>query len=880
MKLRHILGVLAAGLVLAASAVIVVTQRTAATTAKPGLLGGGVTLLPNGWRISPAGRHFAIGHLPLAMTLSPDGHALIVSNNGYQRPTLRVLDLDRQTVSVVTIDDAWLGLAWHPDGQRLFSSGAASNTVQEMSWTNGRLRAGAKYNVAKTVAPVRANSTRPSASAQTFVGGIAVHPDGTRLYAVHVFGQFVSALDLATHEVIATADLPAEPYTSLLSADGDTLFVSLWGGGRVMMFDPKTLAPKGEIAVGEHPNAMALSADGNRLYVACANTNSVWSIDVWAKKATEQISISLFPKAPPGSTPNALAISPDGKRLAVANADNNTVAMVDISKDAGARAVGFIPSGWYPTGVLFSRDGKQLFVLSGKGLTSAANPRGPQGGIPYADGQYSGSMLEGSISIVDVPDEPTLQKYTKLVYDLTPYTDDTRLAPAAAVGQSPIPRRVGDPSPIKHVFYIIRENRSYDQVLGDLDRGNGDPTLTLFGENVTPNAHAIAREFITLDNFYVNAEVSYSGHAYSMGAIANDFVEKIWPINYGGRGGVYLGEGTGKMRTPYGNIAAPGNGYIWDECNRKKVSVRSYGEFVSRNNAQAQTVAPGYDPNATSGGVGPLKASVPGLEGKIHPTYPPFDLKIRDQVRADIWLREFNEFEKNGQLPQLSIIKIGDDHTNGTAANSPTPRAMVADNDLALGRIVEAISHSVYWKDSAIFVLEDDSQNGPDHVDAHRSPGYVISPYVRHGAVDSTLYTTVGMMRTMELILGLEPLTQYDAAATPMYAAFQMTPVPTPFVKRDARINLDEMNRASAPGGVESARMDFSQEDLIPELELNEILWKSVKGPLSIMPPPVHAAFVRVRTGAVLDDDDDDRPAPSILPVKSPGSSRSPARDR
>ena len=860
MKYRVAFGVLVAGLVVVTSAAVVITQRTLATSARPGSLGGGVTLLPNGWRIAPVGRHFSIGDLPLAMVLSPDGRSLVVTNNGYKKPTMRVLDLDRQTVSVVSLDDSWLGLAWHPDGQRLFSSGAASNTVQELAWANGRLKAGAKYVVSKTAAPNRANSTRPAAAAQTFVGGIAVHPDGSRLYAVHVFGQFVSALDLKTHQVLATADLPAEPYTCLLSEDGNTLFVSLWGGARVMMFDAKTLAPTGEVTVGEHPNAMALSGDGDRLFVACANTNTVWAVDPWQKKATEQISTSLYPKAPPGSTPNALAVSPDGKRLAVANADNNTVAMVDISKEDSSRVSGFIPAGWYPTGVLFSRDGKQIYVLSGKGLTSMANPRGPNGGIPTAEGQYSGSMLEGSVSILDVPDDPTLQKYTKVVYDLTPYTDNTRLAPAAATGPSPIPRRVGDPSPIKHVFYIIRENRTYDQILGDLDRGNGDPALTLFGEDVTPNAHALSREFVTLDNFYVNAEVSYSGHAYSMGAIANDFVEKIWPLNYGSRGGVYLGEGTGKMRTAYGNIAATGNGYIWDECVRKKVSVRSYGEFVARDTTRQQTVEPGMDPDWPTG-VGPVKASVPGLVGRIHPTYPPFDLKVQDQVRADIWLREFREFEKSGQLPALSIIKIGNDHTNGTAANSPTPRAMVADNDLALGRIVDAITHSAYWKDSAIFVLEDDAQNGPDHVDAHRSPALVMSPYVRRGIVDSTLYTTTGMMRTMELILGLEPLTQYDAAATPMYGAFQMAPVMTPYAKRDARIRLDEMNRASAPGSAASAQMNFEQEDLTPELELNEILWQSVFGPTAMMPPPVHAAFVRVRPDADADaDDDKDKP--------------------
>jgi hypothetical protein len=624
------------------------------------------------------------------------------------------------------------------------------------------------------------------------------------------------------------------------------LYVSLWGGARVLLFDASTLAPKGEIVVGEHPNAMALSADGKRLFVACANTNAVWAIDLASGKATEQISTALFPKAPPGATPNAVAVSPDGRRLAVANADNNTVALVDISKPGDSRVMGFIPTGWYPTGVLFGRDGSQMFVLSGKGLTSMANPRGPQAGIEGGQGQYSGSILEGALSILDTPDAATLETYTRTVYDVTPYTDDTRLAPAAASGPSPIPARVGEASPIKHVFYIIRENRTYDQILGDLDRGNGDPTLTLFGETVTPNAHAIAREFVTLDNFYVNAEVSYSGHAFSTGAYANDFVEKIWPTNYGGRGGVYLSEGGGHMRTSYGNVAAPPNGYIWDACVRKGISVRSYGEFVARDTTRRSVAEPSTDPESQTG-LAPVKASVPGLEGRVHPTFPPFDLKISDQTRADLWLAEFRQFEKNGQLPALTIMRLGNDHTNGTAAGSPTPRAMIADNDLALGRIVDAISHSVYWQDSAIFVLEDDSQNGPDHVDAHRSPAFVISPFARRGIVDSTLYTTTGMLRTMELILGLEPMTQYDAAATPMYAAFQRTPVATPFVKRDARVRLDEMNRASAPGAAASARMDFDEADLTPELELNEILWKSVHGARAVMPPPVHAAFVRAR---------------------------------
>ncbi len=721
-----------------------VAQRASAV--RPGYTGGGITLLPNGWRIAPAGRHLSIGDLPLAMTLSPDGRSLLVSNNGYAKPTIRVVDLERRAVSqVFSLDNAWLGLAWHPDGTTLYSSGAAANSVVELAWRSGRLRPRATIQLAPTsVAP--AAGEPPNAAArgpQSFVGGIDVTPDGGRLCAVHVLGQIVNLVDTKTRSVLATAKLPAEPYTCLASRDGKLLFVSVWGGARVMLFDAATLAPAGEVPVGEHPNAMVQSLDGSRLFVACANTNAVWAIDLATRKATEQIAIALFPKAPMGSTPNALALSPDGSRLAVANADNNTVAMVDVSKPGESRVSGFIPTGWYPTGVLFSKDGRDLYVLSGKGLTSLANPRGAQPGIPGAPGQYSGSMLEGALSIVPVPDAETLARYTKTVFDLTPYSDKTRLAPADAPASSPIPSRVGAASPIKHVFYVIRENRTYDQILGDLGRGDGDPDLALFGEDVTPNAHALARQFVTLDNFYVNAEVSYDGHAFSTAAYSNDFVEKIWPTNYANRGAAYMSEGGGKMRNAYGNITAPANGYIWDACLRAGKTVTSYGEFAERDPATGRT-----------------KASVPGLVGHVDPLYPPWDLKIRDQTRADVWIKEFQALDRDGTVPALSIIRLPNDHTSGTNVGAPTPRAMIADNDLALGRIVEAISHSRTWATSAVFVVEDDAQNGPDHVDAHRSPALVASPFARRGIVNSTLYTTSGVLRTMELILGLPPMSQ------------------------------------------------------------------------------------------------------------------------
>ena len=841
---RFLATVLACGLFVAA-AVGSIAQRGPASPMWPGSLGAGVTLLPNGWKIQPAGRHLQVGDLPLAMVESPDGKFLVITNNGYAKPTLTIVDLERRYVASKTnLDHAWLGLAWHPDGRRVFSSGAGQTTIAEFYWTPGKLTPGATYAMGRDTQKPMPGINRPEPVEQSFVGGIALSPDGRFAYAVHVLGEALTMVDLKSGLVRRTVDVGAEPYTCLVSPDGKTVYVSLWGGAKVLAYDAATLDSRGEVAVGEHPNAMVVSKDGSRLFVACANTNSVWAVDLGSKTAKEQISVALYPGLPPGATPNGLGLSPDGKTLLVANADNNDLAVVDVSDAQKSVVKGFIPTGWYPTAAQFSRDGSRIYVLSGKGLTSSPNPRSQQPGIPGADGQYSGAMLQGSLSILPTPDEGALQAMTKTVYAMAPVNVKNVLTPAAPVGVNPIPRKVGDPSPIKHVFYIIRENRTYDQILGDLERGNGDPTLCLFGEDVTPNAHAIAREFVVLDNFYVDAEVSYDGHAYSTGAYATDFVEKIWPTNYGGRGARYMSEGGGKMRTAYGNVAAPLNGYIWDSCNRANVSVRSYGEFTQR----------GPEPEGEhDSGTGDVVATVPGLKGKVHPNYAPYDLAIPDNKRVDVWLEEFKQFEQNGNLPRLNIIRLGNDHTAGTRAGYPTPRAMVAENDLALGRVVEAITNSTFWKESAIFVLEDDAQAGPDHVDLHRSIALVASPFVKRGAVDSTLYDTAAMLRTIELLLGLPPMSNLDAGATPMYAAFQATPVATPFKLRPARFDIAEKNALNAWGSAESGRMFLAEADLAPEQLLNEIIWRSVKGANSVMPPPVRAAFVRALAG---DDDD------------------------
>ena len=646
------------------------SRSSAGRPARPGPQGDGVTLLPNGWRIAPAGRHLDAGDLPLAMALHPGGHHLVVTNNGWSKPSLRVVDVDRwQVTQKMPLDHAWLGLVWHPDGRRLFSSGAADNTIREVEWRGDRLVPARTFRIGPPQKTVQGELVDPG-----FVAGLALSPDGRLLYAADVFGESVAAVDVESGEVVARAPLAAEGYATAVAPDGSAVYATVWGGARVAVLEPRTLKPLAEIPVGDHPNAMAFSKDGGRLFVACAHTNSVWVVDLASRRATERIGVALSPKAPPGSTPNALALSPDGSTLLVANADNNTVAVVDVTRPGESRFLGFVPTGWYPTGVAFDAKGDRVLVLSGKGLAPAANPRGPQPVGPSEGTQYIGALLTGAVSILPRPDEKALAEMTARVHRISAYQDGRAAAPPGRPEDCPVPARVGAPSPIKHVFYVIRENRTYDQVLGDLAQGNGDPNLTLFGEEVTPNAHAIASEFVLFDNFYVDAEVSMDGHSYSTAAYASDAIEKTWPTNYGGRGGLYLGEGSHKERNDYGNLAAPSAGYLWDFAARAGVSVRSYGEFARWEKEKG----------------GAVVATVPGLKGKVHPAYAPFDLTIPDNDRVDVWLEEFRRFEKEGGLPQLNIVRLGNDHTEGTKPGALTPRSLVAENDRALGRVVEA----------------------------------------------------------------------------------------------------------------------------------------------------------------------------------------------
>ncbi len=811
------------------------------------------TLLPNGWTITPAGQQIPVSDLPMNMVLSKDGRYLLTTTNGNGDQTVNVIDTQSgQSAQNIVVKKSWLGLEFAPDGKRFFVSGGDDNEVLVFDFAAGRATEAGKINLGSSAYHAmtdrqRAEARRKGAGEYAFPAGLTVTPDGKWLYVAENLSNKVAVIDLATKQVVTKISVGEYPYDCLAAPDGKRVYVSNWGARSIAVIDTATNQVTGNIQTGDHPNDLEITRNGRTLYVANANSNTVSVIDTAQLKEIEAISTALHPKSPIGSTPNAVALSPDEKTLYIANADNNDVAIVDVSKRGAAAVKGFVPTGWYPASVRVSRDGKRLFVANGKGVAGAANPQGPQPGKRTDRSQYIGQLLKGTVSLINVPTAAQLKRMTRQVYANSPYTDELLKTARAPRERTAIPVRIGDPSPIKHVIYVIKENRTYDQVLGDMKEGNGDASLCLFGEDVTPNQHALAREFVLFDNFYVDAEVSADGHNWSTAAYATDYVEKTWPTNYSSRGRSYDYEGQK-------HISRPTKGYIWDHCKAAGVSYRSYGEFVhEREGKPGGGGETGAALNAT-----PKKEKYTyedALQGRFSPTFATWDLEIPDVDRIKAWQAEFREYEQNGNLPQFQIVRIGGDHTQGTRAGALTPRAYVAENDQAVGLLVETVTSSArYWKDTAIFIIEDDAQNGPDHVDAHRSTAFVVSPYTKRRFVDSTMYTGSGMLRTMELILGIPPMSQYDAAATPMYNAFTDKADLKPFKLLPARVSLTERNPANAPGAQRSAQLDFSKEDAAPDIEFNEIIWKSVRGAHSQMPAPVRSAFVR----AVADDDDDD----------------------
>ncbi len=831
----------------------------------PGQRPDGSVLLPNQWSLRPVGSQIPVGDFPVNLALHPDGKFAAVLHCGYSQHEIVLLDLSKRTItSRIKLPEAFYGLTFSKDGSRLFCSGASAETIQVFAFADGAL----------TDAPALSLG---DAKKRGIPAGIAVSADACTFFAANVWGHSISRVRLdkdgkatadellllehaapepvkpapttddpsitkRANQLLDTTDPSSPfPYACVLDEKRSRLYVSLWAQAAVAVIDTETFKVVGRWQTESHPNEMLLSKDGKRLYVANANHNTVSVLDVTADgRSIETLLAELQPDAPPGNTPNSLAFSPDEKRLFVANANINTVAVFDISTLGKSRSVGFIPVGWYPTSVRVSQDGRTLYVVNGKGETSKPNPLGPQPGKKAKPGvkQYIGELMNGTVSIIPLPEEDKLDAqlaaWSRLAYQCMPET--ARKIAAMPDDGNPIPRKVGDPSPIKYILYIIKENRTYDQVLGDVKGGNGDPSLCLFPKKVTPNHHALASEFVLLDNFYVESEVSADGHEWTMGAYATDFVEKNWPLSYGhSKSGKYTYPSEGGFP-----IAVPAGGYLWDRAAKAGVTFRSYGEWVANGKKPSD----------------PSVAKAKALEGHFDPQFRSFDMDYPDVKRAERFLSELARFEKEGEMPRLQFVRLPNDHTSGTSSGKLTPTAQVADNDLAFGLMVEGLSKSKFWSQMAIFVVEDDAQNGPDHVDAHRTIAFAISPYIRRGMVDSTMYSTSSMLRTMELILGMSPMSQFDAAAMPMFASFQDKPDLTPYKARPAQVNLDERNGKTAWGGKASQQMDRTQEDAADDLKLNEVIWKSVRGADSAMPAPRRAAFVFTRKKAHDDDDE------------------------
>lgn len=830
MRTRIITITLALLAVMTAGVSVAYQQKSARL--KPGAVpGGGGIVLPVGWRITPAGRQVPLpGDMAMKIIVSADGKQAVVNTAGWHDHSVNLIDIESGVVAkTLNVAKDWTGMAQDPRSGEIFVSGGGALTPQFASLAKQRglgedILTALKLPVLRIGLSEGQFTVKPSIAIdgltdrERFIAGVTLGSDGA-LYVVNIQNDTVYRLSGENFSRQLAAKVGYRPYGAALAPDARTLAVSNWGDESVSLLDPETLKERAKVKVGSHPNDLAWSRDG-RLFVANSGSNSISVLRDGA--VIETVRTSLDREAPIGSSPISLAITADGKRLFVANADNNNVAMIDIGDPRRSSVLGFIPTGWYPSAVAVTPDGKRLLVGTGKGglrlrgnfpASTEYKVASPDPAKPY---DYVGSQLEGNVSIIDIPERARLAEYTAQVRSNFPNPkEQVDQAQAARIQREVFPK-------IKHVLYIIRENRTFDQVLGDLGKGNGDPSLTLFGEQATPNAHKLARSTVILDNLYCNGEVSQDGHQWSNAAYVTDFTQKAWVNSYSRRGQPEADE----------RLTASPGGYLWDNCRKHGKSYRSYGEFASFRSS------PDSEPIFTGASGLRDNYSLEWLKKKTAPGG-----RQRDTNLAEVFIKELQEAEKKGEWWNYMVMSLGEDHTDGLTPGRFTPTACVASNDLALGKIIEAISRSKFWAETAIFVIEDDAQNGPDHVDARRTVGFVISPYVKRGGiVDSTLYTTVSYVRTMELILGLPPMTQYDQLATPLYNVFTTTPDFSPYQAEGARVDLQAQNPLTGEGARRSARMNWSEYDLVDFDELNDILWRSLKGGQP-MPAPVRSAI-------------------------------------
>ncbi|RYX86649.1 phosphoesterase [bacterium] len=866
-------------------------KEALSTRATVGLHKDGV-VLPQNQVLTPAGRQIALpGMRPQALALSPDGRLLVTAGQGHELVVLNLATGEvLQRVPLPSVKGgadtksegpvsrhilepdtngqlSYSGIVFSPDGTRLYLS-SVNGSVKVFEVAAGKVSGLNSFDLPKTGLPRRQ---------QEIPCGLAVSSDGTRLYVAGNLSNRLFELDAVGGRVLRHFDVGVAPYDVVLT--GDKAYISNWGGrrpdeksitgpagrgtkvrvdgkrfiaseGSVSVIDLKDGEVERELVLGRHACAMVLSPDKRFLVVANAGEDMLSVFDTLDDKLVETIGLRVL-GALYGAVPDALTFSPSGQSLFVCLGGRNAVASIGF-KPGKSQMRGLIPVGWFPGAVVYDAKRRTIGVANIKGTGSGRGPK------------FNTYQYNGTLSLVPLPDAPQMGRFTRAVLEnARQATIDTALLPARPnQPPRPVPERVGEPSTIKHVVYIIKENRTYDQVLGDIKEGNGDASGCIFGADVTPNQHKMVREFALLDNTYCSGVLSADGHQWADTGFATDYMERSFagfPRSYP----------DGMEDNDVDALAYAPSGFIWDNAIRHGKTLRDYGEFAIGSTGWEDATRKGSprfadfmndylrDTRVTKISSTP---AVESLRPYLCNDTIGWNMQVPDVLRAARFIGELKQFEKKGTFPQMVLICLPNDHTSGTSAGSPTPAAHIADNDLAMGQIVEAISHSRFWKDTCIFAIEDDPQAGWDHVSAYRTTAYVVSPYTKRHAVVSTQYNQPGLLRTMELMLGLPPMNVMDAAATPLSDCFTSRPDFTPFKAVPSKVPLSQMN--PAPSAIRdplrrryallSAKLPLKEADKCPEDLLNRILWNARKGsaPYPVRNPKDGLATQR-------DDDDD-----------------------
>ncbi len=861
---------------------------------------GGRSVTPVNQALTPLGRQVELtGLRPQALGLSPDGRRLLVAGKTsellvldpsvgtiLQKVTLPAEDQKEPSPEVASSNIlkpdtkgqvSYTGLVYSPNGRQIFLSNVNGSIKVFRTGDDGSVFASHSISLPPATAPRRK---------QEIPAGLAFTKDGKHLYICANLSNQLLELDPISGKILRTFDVGVAPYDVEIS--GKKAYVSNWGGRRVGPADLSAAAGRGtqvrvdpvrgvasegsisivdlsetqarateEILTGLHASALALSPNGRYLVCANAGADNLSVLDTRTDTIVETIWTKASPAELLGASPNALSFSPDGRTLYAANGTQNAIAVIDFSPaDKESRLKGLLPVGWFPGALAYDGARKQLIVANIKGMPSQMKA-GPAGVLGFNSHHYN-----GTVSLVPIPSNKELPALSESVARnlRKEAIEASQQPPRRDVGARPVPERIGEPSVFKHVIYILKENRTYDQVLGDDPRGNGRPDLCVFGKHITPNLHKIAREFVLLDNTYCSGILSADGHQWSTSAFATDYMEKSFagfPRSYP--------DGMGENE--YDALAYSPAGFIWDNVLKHGKTLRNFGEFAAPSvkwRDPQKKGAPDFSAcyrtwkGESDDVLFSSSTQITALKPFTATEYVGWNMSVPDQYRADYFLKELKGFEAKGEFPNLTLICLPNDHTSGTSPGAPTPAACVADNDLAFGRIVEAVSHSRFWPETLILAIEDDPQNGWDHVSGYRTTAYCISPYTKRGAVVSTQYNTTSILRTIEQVLGLHPMNQFDASAAPMRECFTETPDLTPYKALPSNVPLDQLNPPAKAqlnpvlrrDAVASSKLNFREIDRAPEDILNRILWNAMAGPSRPFP-----------TWAVsLTADDDDKP--------------------